>query len=67
MLDKFLINNSFAQRIEESGHRSTLQISKIIEIGNKLKLDWYFTGIPDLRCGVKEISRKRALSVCLRV
>jgi 5-methylcytosine-specific restriction endonuclease McrA len=69
MIQHFTHNEVFSQRLAETEDRPAIrtQLIAIIERAYEAGIDWYFTDIPDLRCGRKELSRGRATAVCFRI
>jgi hypothetical protein len=64
MLSHFTSNDLLSRHLSKK--EVTDQFVSILESAHTLGLDWYFTEVPDLRCGRKEINSARASSVCFR-
>lgn len=67
MLRFFRVNSTFSDRLDDIDPESKDQLEMIVQGGNRAKLDWYFTDIPDLRCGIRPLDADRAKTVFLRI
>jgi len=67
MIEHFAQNIPFITKFNSATPVVQKQLRAIFRRAHELRLDWYFTDIPDLRCGRKEIMRVRAASVCFLI
>lgn len=67
MLHHFMSDRMFSENINDIGMKTKEQLEQILQAGNHEKLDWYFTEIPDLRCGIRPLNAVRADLVFLRI
>jgi hypothetical protein len=65
MLERFTFNDLLSDRLKDPEVKE--QFSGIVQFVHNVGLDWYFTEVPDLRCGRKELNNARASDVCFRV
>lgn len=69
MLENFFQNALFNEKIKKIDNKNLLiqQLEEIIQFSHECGLDWYFTKIPDLRCGVRLQDSDVAKVVAFRV
>ena len=68
MLEYFMHNSSFSRTLATDNRPEVRrQLIAIIKRAHHHGLDWYFTRIPDLRCGRKEIDAEDAEEVYFRI
>jgi 5-methylcytosine-specific restriction endonuclease McrA len=67
MLQYFEHNDVFRNKFSGADTRVKSQLSSIFDRANRCGLDWYFTKIPDLRCGIKPDPGNRADDVCFLI
>ncbi|MBS1029161.1 HNH endonuclease [Gluconobacter albidus] len=69
MLNKILINPIFKDRSTLLNDREVVlsQLKDIISFSNQCGFDWYFTRIPDLRCGIRALDAQRAELALFRI
>ena len=67
MLSHFKINSVLLGRLNDVNLLAKTQLEKILREANHVKLDWYFTDIPDLRCGIRPRASERAEAVFIRI
>lgn len=64
MLEHFTSNGLLSRHLDRKDVKD--QFISILDFAHRQGLDWYFTDVPDLRCGRKEIDSTRASGVCFR-
>lgn len=67
MLQYFEHNDVFRNKFATADMHVKSQLSSIIDHANRVGLDWYFTNVTDLRCGIKPDISKKADDVCFVV